>query len=170
MNSHRGRTTLGTIACVFIFAAIQSFPAHARQPPSKRPATRSFDGFTIKLSLSPKAKETLIQRKETIVIFGYFYGGPKEDTSRKYVDDMGEVWLGNLPQTEVHPGDDASFKKFELDSKALERIDGGPLLLINVVSGRKSSKDNLLDCDFYEGPYSKVEGGSIPISCKLIAE
>ncbi len=113
----------------------------------------------------------MVERNETIIVAGHFYGFPKKGTPRKYVDHEGEVWVGKSVQTEVKPGADATFGEIKLDSRALERVDeNGPQLLINVFSGRRSSKDNLLSCGIYEGLLAKVEGGNIPISCKLITE
>jgi len=83
---------------------------------------------------------------------------------------MGEVGLGNA-ETEIKPGAIANFSSVSLDSDALGYIsEAGPQLLINVVSGRKSSSNNLLDCGIYEGPLKQVQGRAIPISCKLIGQ
>lgn len=143
----------------------------ARQQAKPGGATRSFGGFVVNLSLSPKAKRALVERNETIIVAGYFYGFPKKGTPRKFVDDMGEVWVGKTIQDEVKPGVDATFGDIKLDSRALDRLDEkGAQLLINVFSGRRSSKNNVLSCDTYEGPREKVQGGSLPISCKLITE
>ncbi len=127
-------------------------------------------GFRVNLALSDAAKRRLLENKESIIVAGYFTGSPKHDALKKYVDEMGEVGLGNV-QAEVAPGENASFKEINLKSDALEQIDEqGPLLLINVYSGRKSSKNNLLDCGIYQGPLKSVQGKNIPIACKLIGE
>jgi hypothetical protein len=43
-------------------------------------------------------------------------------------------------------------------------------VLINVYSGRRSGKLNLLDCDIYQGPVSGIKGKDIVIRGKLISE
>lgn len=83
---------------------------------------------------------------------------------------MGEVGLGNT-QIEIKPGATANFPSVSLDTNALGYIsEAGPQLLINVFSGRKSSPNNLLDCQIYEGSLKQIQGRTIPISCKLIGE
>jgi hypothetical protein len=44
-----------------------------------------------------------------------------------------------------------------------------PQLHISVYSGRRSSEDNLLDCDLYQDDLAKAAAG-IPILCGLIGE
>jgi len=83
---------------------------------------------------------------------------------------MGEFGLGQS-QVELELGKVAFFRQITLDADALAHIDDqGVLLLINVFPGRKSSKNNLLSCDIYEGPIKIIEGKNIDISCHLISE
>lgn len=128
------------------------------------------NGFSVNLAFSERAKNTLSERKETVVVAGYVTGYPKPGAPKQYVSDMGEIALGQV-RTEVPPGDVVSFNEIQLRPDALKQIDSqGPQLLINVFSGRRSSKDNLLDCGIYEGSLRAVQGRKIPISCKLIGE
>jgi len=127
-------------------------------------------GFEVRVSYSPEAIRELARRQETTIVSAGFYGGPKAGTPANLVSDMGEVGLGNA-ETEIKPGAIANFSSVSLDSDALGYIsEAGPQLLINVVSGRKSSSNNLLDCGIYEGPLKQVQGRAIPISCKLIGQ
>jgi hypothetical protein len=122
-------------------------------------------GFNVKVTFSDKAKQKLLDGKETIIVAAYFTGRPKPDTNKRYISEMGES------QVEVVPGESAQFEKVELSQDALEQsLDRKPILLINVWSGRKSSKNNLLDCGIYEDDLKPVQGKSIPIACKLIGE
>jgi hypothetical protein len=137
---------------------------------TKAAATPEFQGFRVELTLSDNASKTLIARSETIVVVGYLSGSPKPGTPRRYVDEMGQVSLGEIKK-EIAPGQTAAFGSFKIDRPGLKWIDNqGLQLLINVYSGRKSSPDNLLDCGIYEGPLKDVQGKSIPVSCKLIGE
>ncbi len=43
-------------------------------------------------------------------------------------------------------------------------------MLVNVFSGRHSSPDNLLDCDFFQDKITVAARAPIPIHCKLIGE
>jgi len=83
---------------------------------------------------------------------------------------MGQIGLGEI-KSEIQPGDVAHFGEIKMKKDALAQIDiNGPQLLINVYSGRRSSKNNLLDCDIYEDALRPILGTTIPISCKLIGE
>jgi hypothetical protein len=127
--------------------------------------------LSVNVQLSERAREKLIDSKETIIVAGYFTGHPKEGTDAKYLDiKSGEVVLGNVRQ-EIRPGETAVFNQLNLNSDAVSQIDSqGPHILFNVFSGRRSSKDNLLDCRYYEGGLESFRGGTILIPCQLIAE
>jgi hypothetical protein len=132
--------------------------------------THGLPGFSVSVTLSDKARKLLTDHKETIIVAGYFTGSPKSGTPRKYITDMGEIDLGQV-ETEIAPGEIAKFGPVKMKQDALNQVDkSGPQLLINVYSGRKSSKDNLLDCVIYEDALEPVEGKTIPIACKLIGE
>jgi hypothetical protein len=127
------------------------------------------NGFRVNLAFSERAKKTLSESRETVVVWGYVTGFPKPGAPKPY-SDMGEIELGQV-RTEVPPGGDVSFNEIQLRRDALKQVDTqGPQLLINVFSGRRSSRDNLLDCGLYQGPLKAVQGHNIPISCKLIGE
>jgi hypothetical protein len=142
--------------------------ATERKGPSK--VMVEFEGFTVDVTLSDKAKRKLLDGKETIIVAAYFTGRPKPDIDKKYISDMGEIGLGEA-QLETTPGQSARFDKAKLSQDALNQsLNKNPILLINVYSGRKSSKNNLLDCGIYEDDLKPVQGKSIPIACKLIGE
>jgi len=105
------------------------------------------------------------------MVMEILYGFPKPGTPRRLIAETGEVALGGNTTQEIQPGTVAVFNSLSVDSSALQYLnDGGPQLLINVFSGRKSSRDNLLDCSIYEGPLKQVQQETISIKCKLIAE
>ena len=124
-------------------------------------------GFRVEISYSAKAITELKNRAETVVIFGYPFGFPKPSAPKGLVSDMGEIGLGDF-LTEIRPGDLANIPTLALNRNNLQYVAGETKLLVNVVSGRRSSRDNLLDCDFYEG--SLARSHAIPIKCKLIGE
>jgi hypothetical protein len=146
-------------------------PAFAQQQsakPALPPAT--VPGFTVSIEYSQKAMDTLVARKETVIVVGYLYGFPKQNTPKTYVDEVGQVDMGEV-KDEIAPGATATFDRIKLDPAIVKWFDSqGPQLLINVYSGRKSSPDNLLDCGIYEGSLKDIQGQTIPISCKLIGE
>jgi hypothetical protein len=161
---------------VFLVLALPapgSRPSPQSAPPNATPsaaAAPEFPGFTVKLTFSEKASTTLIARKETVVVAAYLWGDPKPGAPKRYVDEMGQVNLGEV-DSEVAPDKDAPFQDFKLKKDALQQLDShGPQLLINVFSGRKSSPDNLLDCGIYEGPLKTAAQANIKTACKLIGE
>jgi hypothetical protein len=127
--------------------------------------------FRVNVELSEGARDKLNDSKETIIVAGYFTGHPKEGTEARYLDiKSGDVPLGNAQQ-EIRPGETAVFTQINLNSDAMSRIDSqGPQILINVFSGRRSSNDNLLSCNLYEGGLDSLRGKTIVIRCHLIAE
>lgn len=127
-------------------------------------------GFTVNVSLSDRAKEQLLEKKETIVVAGYVTGNPKPEALKRYVNRMGEVELGSV-RAEIAPGANATFSRVQVKQDALEQTDKKDLqILVNVFSGRRSSKDNFLDCGIYQGPLKSLQGSSAAIACKLIGE
>jgi len=146
-------------------------PAFAQnQNPKPAPPTAAPVGFTVKVTFSQKAMDKLVPSKETVIVVGYLYGFPKAGTPKRDIDEVGQVDLGEVKQ-EIAPAALATFDRVKPDQALMKWInDQGLQILINVYSGRKSSPNNLLDCGIYEGPLAAVQGQSIPISCKLIAE
>jgi hypothetical protein len=131
-------------------------------------------GFTVEVSFSEKARQKLTESKETIVAISYFTANPRKDASlkayRKLLSRPGPLGLGEV-EVEATPGESLKFGAIKLDQSAIAVIDDqGPQLLLNVVSGRRSSENNLLDCGIFEGALKSVQGTVIPIACKLIEE
>jgi hypothetical protein len=126
--------------------------------------------FSVDVQLSDAARKKLIEDKETIIVLVFFAGHPKEGTEARFLDKIGEVFLGNMKR-EIRPGETATFEQINLDSDALARIDSeGPAVFIQVASGRRSSKDNLLICEHYEGGFESVIGRTMILDCQLIEE
>ena len=168
MQRIRIRRALAMLALLCIVR--QSISASGQKKAQSASAASTLPGFSVSVTLSDKARKLLTDHKETIIVAGYFTGSPKSGTPRKYITDMGEIDLGQV-ETEIAPGEIAKFGPVKMKQDALNQVDkSGPQFLINVYSGRKSSKDNLLDCGIYEDALEPVEGKTIPIACKLIGE
>jgi hypothetical protein len=127
--------------------------------------------FSVNVQLSEAASTKLIDNKETIIVDGTFTGHPKQGTEARYLDiKSGDVVLGDVKQ-EIRPGETAIFDQLNLNPDALAHIDSqGPHILMDVYSGRRSSKDNLLDCDDFDGAFESIRGRTIAIRCQLIEE
>ncbi len=159
------------LTALSVYGPVLTGPAYAQQGNAK-PASAAVTSasFTVKVTYSQKAMDTLVAGKETVIVTGYLNASPIAGTPKKYVDHVGQLDIGEVHR-EIAPGAIATFTGVKPDQAMVKWIDSqGPQLLINVYSGRKSSPDNLLDCGIYEGSLAAIQGQSIPISCKLIGE
>ena len=144
--------------------------ASCAKPVRTEPST-AFAGFQVQMTYTPRALDLLAKRHVGVEAFGYYFGFPKSGTPRQYVSDQGEV--GGLGSFRVagRPGAPLRIPASTFSDAALDRItDEEPKVLVNVVSSRRASSDNLLDCTIYEGPAKAIENTTLPIACKLIGE
>ena len=142
------------------------------RPRSAAPSQSEHRGlFSVNVELSGAARKKLIDSKETIIVAGSFTGHPKQGTETRYLDiKSGDVDLGDVKQ-EIRPGETAIFDQLNLNPDALAQIDSqGQHILMDVYSGRKSSKNNVLYCDDYDGSFESLRGRTIVIHCQLIEE
>lgn len=125
--------------------------------------------FSIQLNLSPKAEEKLKRSNETIVISADVEGKPK-DTTDKFFQQWGYIVVGNS-QIELTNERIATFNSVKISKAAYNSLAGKDVdVLIDVFSGRHSSQNNLLDCEFLQEPISKVRKQTNVLSGKLIGE
>ncbi|WP_214477087.1 hypothetical protein [Mesorhizobium sp. dw_380] len=128
-------------------------------------------GFDVNVTLSKKAAAKLAATKEEIVVFADYYGDPKR-SAQKHANEIGQISLA--PQDEEvgipHTGGHAHISGAKVDAKRLDWLAGPPKVNVNVASARKSSSDNLLGCDFIDGPLSDVQKKPVTLHCGLIEE
>ncbi len=123
--------------------------------------------FEITITLSPKAKNRIIKSNETIIVNASLTGLPKD---KRLVSDDGEFYVASS-EKEISYGQPAKF-----DSIKFSRITYNQLLnkdvYLNVFfsSGRKSSKDNLLDGNILSDKISNVVNKRFNLTGKLIYE
>ncbi len=166
------RHTLATLSLCLLMALAPpaSGQTASSQAKSKPPATVPAPGFTVNVTYSAKALETLNARKETVIVAAYVDANPKKGIPPKLVAEDGQIALADK-RIEIKPGESAVFDKLNLNATTLKYVDDyGPELLINVFSGRRSSGDNLLDCGIEQGPLKDYANKTLTINCKLIAE
>ena len=121
------------------------------------------------MNLSSKAEEKLKAIRETIIVAAYFSGIPKDTTIKDYVK-YGELAI-NSNERELSDNRIAKFEGIKFSRTLLDTIPAKNMnLLINVYSGRRSAKDNLLDCDILNKPISEIKGKKIILKGKLIGE
>lgn len=108
----------------------------------------------------------MARRHETLIVSASYYGWPA-DGRKLSMDDVGQVPLGRaeheLSKSDTTRFDGASFKG--ADAVGLK---GPPRVNINVYSGRRSSPDNLLDCDIFEDDIAIAARAVVPLHCTLL--
>jgi hypothetical protein len=125
--------------------------------------------FEIEVVLSPKAKAKIEEDNETIIVMAYFSGEPIDSLPEKYKNpDGGEFLLSSYPVELKEPGI-AKFENVKFPLELYKLLKNKDIqLLINVFSGRKSSPDNLLDCEILQDSMSNIKGKKFVLKGKLI--
>lgn len=123
--------------------------------------------FEIEVSLSPKAEAKLAADKETVIVSATFSGVPKDTTSQDYLN-FGDIdFLDSdieLSSSRLAKFENIKFSKSLYDSLADKDIH----LSIDVFSGRRSTKDNLIDCSGIQDKMSNIKGKRFTVTGKLI--
>jgi len=128
--------------------------------------------FEIQLNLSEKAEKKLREENETVIIEVEFIGDPKEHIleNKKYeiYDENGQLTIGSK-RVELKKERNVKFKNCKVSNDLLQLLENKNYdIRINTFSGRKSSEDNLLDCDYFEDNIENVKNQIIVINGKLI--
>lgn len=127
-------------------------------------------GFDVNVVLVGEARRKIPQSRESIIVIGYVSGIAKPGVRDEDLDGMGDVTICNL-KSEMERAGTFHFPGFDIPEKKIEQVQGPDFeLLINAVSGRRSSKDNLLDCGTYQGGFKAVQNHTIEIECRMIGE
>lgn len=123
-------------------------------------------GFTVDVTLSPKAAALLAARKEKIVVAAYYDGDVRPDYRAK-ADDLGHIDLGKELVTISGAGGRAVFTGKTLLKARLGWVTEARIV-INVFTARLSGQYNLISCGFVEGTFPKMQARPVAIHCKLI--
>lgn len=147
----------------FLSVAVLSMlpvPAHAND------ANLAFD---FKLTLSEKAAAKLKSAHETITVWASFYGEPTRE-GEKHTDELGMVDLGKESfELPGQPGVVHITGK-NAGGMRLKWVKGQPSVNVNLYTSRKSSDENLIECDLIDGEVNKVQAEPITVNCFLIGE
>lgn len=123
--------------------------------------------FEIEIELTDKAKERLTSGNETIIVSIFYYGYPKDEKKANSEKDGTLYLIGD--KKEITYGQIARFENLKIAKKDYEQlIDKDFELNLNVYSGRKSSQDNLLDCEPLFDKVSNVVNKKHLLKGKLI--
>jgi hypothetical protein len=125
--------------------------------------------FEVEVKLSEKAQQVLHERGETIIISVEFSGIPRPDSPYK-PSPMGNIGLG-VAQIELPEEGIAKFENLTVPKKKVDAlVDPDYEVLVNVASGRRSDKNNLLWCSIVQDKISMVQKKRHLVKGKLISE
>lgn len=127
-------------------------------------------GFTIDLSFTPDALESLTGLGEEIVVSASYYADPSAEGA-KFADDTGRINLGSEDvQATAGPGI-VQITGSGVDDDQLQWIDGDIGVNVNVFTARLSGDLNLISCDIIDGPLDEViQSMPVALHCALIEE
>jgi|GEM_PF-2350665 len=142
--------------------------------PARPPSSYRFEGnqvivmpFDFEIVLSPKAQARMAEGHETIIVDVSLDGMPR-DSSKVELSEDGSFNLASV-RKEIRYGDTARFDHLTFPRKWYDQLaDTDAEISVNVFSGRKSTKDNLLDVEFLSAKISSVVRRHITLRGKLI--
>lgn len=144
------------IACL-AFAA--SFAAHARGE----------FAVDVEVALTPRAAAKLAAAKEGVVVDAA-YSGAAAKGAEKRTNEVGLIDLGREKIVLPAAAGTAHLSGTVVRPKQLNLVDGPVSVNVNVYSARRSSKDNLLACDFFDGELARARKAPVALRCALIEE
>jgi hypothetical protein len=125
--------------------------------------------FSIAVRLSEPAQKKLQTTHESVLVIAYFDGDPLPGKGKDNSPMRGVV-LGNDEKL-VDANNVATFSDTKISQGNWNDLSSKDYYVtINVVSARKSSKDNLLDCAVPIDRISTFAGKSTQVACRLIFE
>ena len=116
------------------------------------------------LGFDPATSATLTARGEMVTISAWYFGEPARPEVR--VDEMGQVYLGGEELT-IFPLDQQITLGANLGNAKLGDVIA-PMVNINIFSARLTHEDNLIDCDFIEGPVAEIAAQELVLTCTLL--
>ena len=123
--------------------------------------------FEIEVRLSKKAESKILKDKETLIVRAKFVGIPKDTTLTEYLK-FGCVQVTDK-NIELVKKRKAIFQGIKFSKLAYESLSEKDIvLIINVYTGRKSSRYNLINCDLLEDNLSKIKNKRFIINGTLI--
>ncbi|MCX8999734.1 hypothetical protein NOF55_21750 [Rhizobiaceae bacterium BDR2-2] len=158
-------------ALTLAFAGVLSGPAGADGPRLVGAGTTAEQPFpfSLALELSDRARSTLGDRGEQIVVAAAYYGNPTPEGS-EHANEVGQIGLGREEvQVPAEPGD-VEITGSGIEADSLQWVEGELMVNVNVYSARLSSNDNLIRCDFIDGPLAVVSSKPVTLRCALIEE
>jgi hypothetical protein len=127
------------------------------------------EDFTVEVKLSKAASSKLAEMDETIRVIAFFDG----DGERIKGEDPApfrDVFLGKT-EVEIREGEKADITNIWFPQPDFARLYSPEYYVtVNVVSGRRAHKRNLLACDVLIGTMDHFANRTSAVNCKLIEE
>jgi len=125
--------------------------------------------FSISVKLSEKAGKQLKSMHESVKVIAYFDGDPLPGQGKDNAP-FRDVFLGSDEKL-VDAKNIATFNNTKIPQRNWVRLSNKDYFVtINVVSARKTSTNNLLDCGVPEDRISTFAGRTTEVFCRLIGE
>lgn len=125
--------------------------------------------FKVAVSLSASAEQKLRQDGESVIVSVSYSGTPAQSAAPGDINDIGLVDIGRT-EADLYGSGIVAFDGSAADRGRLGMTTGEPEMLVSIYSGRRSSPDNLLDCDTYQEVVRRASGKTVPLSCRLLSE
>jgi hypothetical protein len=125
--------------------------------------------FEVEIVLSEKAKERMLNPKESIIVFAEFAGEPK-DTISEGLNEAGQLMLRSV-KMEIYSPLIVKFENIFIPKKMYDRLLNKDFdVSIQIWTGRRTSEYNLLFGELIFGQISKIKGIRQKLNAKLIKE
>ena len=125
--------------------------------------------FQITIEFSEKAKKKIVDGKETIIVAVFLDGTPKDSATAHFEDD-GSFYVGDI-QKEISYDQVLRITDLKFSKKIYDQLgDKDANLTVNIYTGRKSSRNNLITGDLLAGKVSEIANKNFTLKYKLIGE
>jgi len=135
--------------------------------------------FKIEVNLSDKAVELLQKNKESIIASLFFYGDVADENSlpadiKKELGPNGlKLLVYDMEKINVIQSNELEITHLSFPKKLYDALSDKDIYVnINVFSGRRVFKDNVLDMEFYDSKFNEIisHSGFINLNGRLLAE
>lgn len=163
--SIRNPALAALLLCMVLLACGKQAPS--AEETSREAVMPAPSAFSVDVKLLDGAKSQFDRSGESIIVSARYYGEPVDGVEASAVNDVGQVDLGNA-EVELPGQGLATFDGSALLRSRRTLVRGAPQLEISVFSGRRTSPDNLLDCDAFQGSLPDAVRGPIHVGCRLL--
>lgn len=135
--------------------------------------------FKIEVNLSDKAVELLQKNKESIIASLFFYGDAADENSlpadiKKELGPNGlKLLVYDMEKIEVTQSNELEITNLSFPKKLYDALSSKDIYVnINVFSGRRAFKDNILNMEFYDAKFNEIisHSGFINLNGRLLTE